>query len=203
MIKFSEWLKEKEYQEMLESLEEYSLNEIPRVFDDVVNPKYIDDELIQPLIKAVKDKKMTETDIKINDCNLVYYSINKIDYIFALGKPGVGLIGATKIFRLQVNDSDVYYKVTITKKLKDEIGNMLYKLYKEISKFLDVYVVTDNLQSIQSSTIWKKMFNEQKKYNIKDLKVIQNSKVVNINNSDEIWGKEKEFEKILVAIKFN
>ena len=188
---------------MLESLEEYSLNEIPRVFDGVVNPKYIDDELIQPLIKAVKDKKMTETDIKINDCNLVYYSINKIDYIFALGKPGVGLIGATKISRLQVNDSDVYYKVTITKKLKDEIGNMLYKLYKEISKFLDVYVVTDNLQSIQSSTIWKKMFNEQKKYNIKDLKVIQNSKVVNINNTDEIWGKEKEFEKILVAIKFN
>ena len=203
MIKFSEWLKEKEYQEMLESLEEYSLNEMPRVFDGVVNPKYIDDELIQSLIKAVKDKKMTETDIKIDDCNLVYYSMNKTDYIFALGKPGVGLIGATKISRLFVNGSDIYYKVTITKKLKYEIGNMLYKLYKEISKFLDVYVVTDNLQSIQSSTIWKKMFNEQKKYNIKDLKVIQNSKVVNINNTDEIWGKEKEFEKILVAIKFN
>ena len=203
MIKFSEWLKEKEYQEMLESLEEYTLNEMPRVFDGVVNPKYIDDELIQPLIKAVKNKMMTETDIKIDDCNLVYYSINKIDYIFALGKPGVGLIGATKISRLLVNGSDMYYKVTITKKLKDEIGNMLYKLYKEISKFLDVYVVTDNLQSIQSSTIWKKMFSDKKKYNIKDLKVIQNSKVVNIMHPDEIWGKEKDFEKILVAIKFN
>ena len=91
----------------------------------------------------------------------------------------------------------------ITKKLQDEVGNMLFKLYREISLFLNIYVVTDNIQSVSSSSIWKKMFNNRSKYNINDLKILDTgNKVIDSLEISDIWGKSKEFEDKLVAIKF-
>ena len=75
-------------------------------------------------------------------------------------------------------------------------------IYREISKDLDDYVYSDGLQSLSSSTIWRKMFNNTKKYNIKGIKVLKNKKEVDLTSELDIWGFDTEKEHILVGIKF-
>lgn len=95
-----------------------------------------------------------------------------------------------------------FYQFRITKKLDDNLKDVFVDLYKEISKDLDNYVFSDNLQSISSSTIWRKMFNNPKKYGIKDVKVLKNKKEINLTSELDIWGFDLEKEHILVGIKF-
>ena len=184
------------------------LNEMPRIFDGEVDSGYIDRELVKPIISAAQNKQLLDTGITIENCRLTYFPINKVDYIFALIKPGTGIVGATKVTRMYVGGKDIFYKVKITKKLKDELKNMLFLLYKEISKFLNVYVTTDNIQTIHSSAIWKKMFLDRIKYDIQDIKILKENKLDDIadisdkNTIEDIWGNKKEFENILVSIKF-
>lgn len=199
MKPFREWLRE---EEILKDLENYrTLNEMPRIFDGEVTAEFVDRELIKPIQRAARDREILDTGVNIDNTRLIYIPINKTDYIFALAN-NQGIIGATKITRLCMIDNELFYMMKITKKLKDDIGNMLFKLYKEISLFLNVYVVTDNIQSIHSAAIWKKMFANRIKYNIKDLKVLENNKPVYLSSIDDIWGRTKEFEDKLVAIKF-
>lgn len=183
------------------------LNEMPRIFDGEVDSGYIDRELVKPIISAAQNKQLLDTGITIENCRLTYFPINKIDYIFALIQPGTGIIGATKVTRMYVG-KDTFYKVKITKKLKDELKNMLFLLYKDISRFLNAYVTTDNIQSIRCSAIWKKMFLDRTKYDIRDIKILKENKVEDVsvisdkNTIEDIWGKSKDFENILVSIKF-
>ncbi len=197
---FREWLVE---EAILEYLENYRvLNEMTRVFDGDVTAEFVDRELIKPIQKAAINKEILDTGINVDSARLIYIPINKTDYIFTLANK-TSIVGATKLERLGIIGDDLYYMMKITKKLQDEVGNMLFKLYREISLFLNIYVVTDNIQSVSSSSIWKKMFNNRSKYNIKDLKILDNSnKVIDYLDISDIWGKSKEFEDKLVAIKF-
>lgn len=95
-----------------------------------------------------------------------------------------------------------FYQFKITKKLDDSLKGVLVDSYKEISIDLNNYVFSDNLQSISSSAIWRKMFNNPKKYGIKDVKVLKNKKEINLTSELDIWGFDLEKEHILVGIKF-
>ena len=100
------------------------------------------------------------------------------------------------------SNKESFYQFRITKKLDDNLKGVLVDLYREISKDLDDYVYSDGLQSLSSSTIWRKMFNNPSKYGIKHVNVIKNKKEVTLTSELDIWGFDMEKEKILVGIKF-
>lgn len=99
-------------------------------------------------------------------------------------------------------NKESFYQFRITKKLDDNLKGVLVDLYREISNDLNEYVYSDSLQSISSSTIWRKMFNNPSKYGIKHIKIIKNKKEVELTSELDIWGFDMEKEKILVGIKF-
>ena len=99
-------------------------------------------------------------------------------------------------------NKESFYQFRITKKLDDNLKGILVDLYREISNDLNDYVYSDGLQSVSSSTIWRKMFNNPDKYGIKHIKVIKNKKEVSLTSELDIWGFDMEKEHILVGIKF-
>ena len=99
-------------------------------------------------------------------------------------------------------NKESFYQFRITKKLDDNLKGVLVDLYREISKDLNDYVYSDGLQSVSSSTIWRKMFNNPDKYGIKHIKVIKNKKEASLTSELDICGFDMEKEHILVGIKF-
>ena len=146
-------------------------------------------------------------------------SNNECDYVKQLSN-GLHLFSISKIFNkiyflsdeekavaatmIEVDNTnkESFYQFRITKKLDDNLKGVLVDLYREISKDLNDYVYSDGSQSVSSSTIWRKMFNNPKKYGIKDVKVLKNKKEINLTSELDIWGFDLEKEHILVGIKF-
>ncbi len=175
------------------------LNEMPRVFTLEVNPKYIDKKLIEPMKKAIAENNCDYVKQLPNGLHLFSTSkiFNKIYFLSDEEKA----VAATMI-EVDNSNKESFYQFRITKKLDDNLKGVLVDLYREISKDLDDYVYSDGLQSLSSSTIWRKMFNNTKKYNIKGIKVLKNKKEVDLTSELDIWGFDTEKEHILVGIKF-
>lgn len=177
----------------------HRLNEMPRIFTLGVNPKYIDKKLIEPMKKAIANEECDY--VKQLNNGLHLFSISKMfNRIYFLSDEEKA-VAATMIDVDNYSDGS-FYQFKITKKLDDSLKGVLVDLYKEISIDLNNYVFSDNLQSISSSTIWRKMFNNPKKYGIKDVKVLKNKKEINLTSELDIWGFDLEKEHILVGIKF-
>ena len=175
------------------------LNEMPRVFTLEVNPKYIDKKLIEPMKKAISNNECDYVKQLSNGLHL--FSISKIfNKIYFLSDEEKAV--AATMIEVDNTNKESFYQFRITKKLDDNLKGVLVDLYREISNDLNDYVYSDSLQSISSSTIWRKMFNNPSKYGIKHIKVIKNKKEVTLTSELDIWGFEMEKEKILVGIKF-
>lgn len=175
------------------------LNEMPRIFTLGVNPKYIDKKLIEPMKKAIANEECDYVKQLNNGLHLFSISkmFNKIYFLSGEEKA----VAATMI-EVDNSNKESFYQFRITKKLDDSLKGVLVDLYREISKDLDNYVYSDSLQSISSSTIWRKMFNNPSKYSIKGVKVLKNKKEVDLTSKLDIWGLDIEKENILVGIKF-
>lgn len=177
----------------------HRLNEMPRVFTLDVNPKYIDKKLIEPMKKAIKEGNCDYIKQLHNGLHL-FSSSNMFTKIYFLSDEEKA-VAATMIDVDNYSDGS-FYQFKITKKLDDTLKGVLVDLYREISLDLKSYVFSDSLQSISSSTIWRKMFNNPSKYNIKGIKVLKNKKELNLTSELDIWGFDIEKEHILVGIKF-
>lgn len=175
------------------------LNEMPRVFTLDVNPKYIDKKLIEPMKKAIKESNCDYIK-QLHNGLYLFSSSNMFTKIYFLSDEEKA-VAATMIDVDNYSDGS-FYQFKITKKLDDSLKGLLVDLYREISLDLNNYVFSDNLQSISSSTIWRKMFNNPSKYNIKGIKVLKNKKEVPLSLELDIWGFDMEKEHILVGIKF-
>lgn len=175
------------------------LNEMPRVFTLEVNPKYIDKKLIEPMKKAISNNECDY--VKQLSNGLYLFSISKIfNKIYFLSDEEKAV--AATMIEVDNTNKESFYQFRITKKLDDNLKGVLVDLYREISNDLNEYVYSDSLQSISSSTIWRKMFNNPSKYGIKHIKIIKNKKEVTLTSELDIWGFDMEKEKILVGIKF-
>jgi hypothetical protein len=176
-----------------------TLNEMPRVFTLDVNPKYIDKKLIEPMKKAIQNNNCDYIKQLNNGLHLFSTSkmFNKIYFLSDEEK----VVAATMI-EVGNSNKESFYQFRITKKLDDNLKGVLVDLYREISKDLNSYVFSDGLQSISSSTIWRKMFNNPSKYNIKGIKVLKHKKEVDLTSELDIWGFDMEKQDILVGIKF-
>ena len=175
------------------------LNEMPRVFTLDVNPKYIDKKLIEPMKKAISNNECDY--IKQLSNGLYLFSISKIfNKIYFLSDEEKAV--AATMIEVDNSNKESFYQFRITKKLDNNLKGVLVDLYREISKDLNSYVFSDGLQSISSSTIWRKMFNNPNKYNIEGIKVLKNKKEVELTSELYIWGFDTEKEHILVGIKF-
>ena len=158
----------------------------------------IDNKLIEPMKKAIAENNCDY--VKQLDNGLHLFSISKMFTKIYFLSDEEKAVAATMI---EVdNNKESFYQFRITKKLDDTLKGVLVDLYREISKDLKSYVFSDNLQSVSSSTIWRKMFNNPTKYNIKGIKVLKNKKEVDLTSELDIWGFEVEKEHILVGIKF-
>ena len=175
------------------------LNEMPRVFTLDVNPKYIDKKLIEPMKKAISNNECDY--IKQLSNGLYLFSISKIfNKIYFLSDEEKAV--AATMIEVDNSNKESFYQFRITKKLDNNLKGVLVDLYREISKDLNSYVFSDGLQSISSSTIWRKMFNNPNKYNIEGIKVLKNKKEVELTSELDIWGFDMGKEHILVGIKF-
>lgn len=175
------------------------LNEMPRVFTLDVNPKYIDKKLIEPMKRAIADNNCDY--VKQLNNGLHLFSISKIfNKIYFLSDEEKAV--AATMIEVDNSNKESFYQFRITKKLDDTLKGVLVDLYREISLDLKSYVFSDSLQSISSSTIWRKMFNNPSRYGIKGIKVLKNKKEVNLTSELDIWGFDMEKEHILVGIKF-
>ena len=172
---------------------------MPRVFTLEVNPKYIDKKLIEPMKKAIAENNCDY--VKQLPIGLHLFSTSKIFNKIYFLSDEEKVVAATMI-EVDNSNKESFYQFRITKKLDDNLKGVLVDLYREISKDLDDYVYSDGLQSLSSSTIWRKMFNNPKKYNIKGIKVLKNKKEVDLTSELDIWGFDTEKEHILVGIKF-
>lgn len=168
------------------------LNEMPRIFTLGVNPKYIDKKLIEPMKKAIVNNECDY--VKQLNNGLHLFSISKMfNRIYFLSDEEKAV--AATMIEVDNSNKESFYQFRITKKLDDNLKGVLVDLYREISKDLDNYVYSDNLQSISSSTIWRKMFNNPSKYNIKGIKgikVLKNKKEVELTSELDIWGLDIE-----------
>ena len=175
------------------------LNEMPRIFTVNVNPKYIDKKLIEPMKKAIANEECDY--IKQLDRGLHLFSISKLFSKIYFLSDEEKAVAATMI---EVDNSNhgSFYQFKITKKMDNELKGILVDLYKEISLDLNNYVFSDNLQSLSSSTIWRKMFNNPEKYKIKGIKILKNKREVDLTSELDIWGFDIAKEHILVGIKF-
>lgn len=175
------------------------LNEMPRVFTLEVNPKYIDKKLIEPMKRAIADNNCDY--VKQLNNGLHLFSISKIfNKIYFLSDEEKAV--AATMIEVDNSNKESFYQFRITKKLDDTLKGVLVDLYREISLDLKSYVFSDSLQSISSSTIWRKMFNNPSHYGIKGIKVLKNKKEVNLTSELDIWGFDMEKEHILVGVKF-
>lgn len=175
------------------------LNEMPRVFTLEVNPKYIDKKLIEPMKKAIANNNCDY--VKQLDNGLHLFSISKIfNKIYFLSDEEKAV--AATMIEVDNSNKESFYQFRITKKLDDTLKGVLVDLYREISLDLKSYVFSDSLQSISSSTIWRKMFNNPSRYGIKGIKVLKNKKEVDLTSELDIWGFDMEKEHILVGVKF-
>lgn len=173
------------------------LNEMPRVFTLGVNPKYIDKKLIEPMKKVIKEGNCDYVKELHNGLHL-FSSSNMFSKLYFLSDEEKAV--AATLVDVDNYSEGSFYQFKITKKLDDNLKGLLVELYKEISKDLNNYVFSDSLQSISSSTIWRKMFNNPSKYNIKGIKVLKNKKEINLTSELDIWGFDMEKEHILVGI---
>lgn len=175
------------------------LNEMPRVFTLEVNANYIDKKLIEPMKKAIANNECDYVKQLKNGLHL--FSISKIfNKIYFLSDEEKAV--AATMIEVDNTNKESFYQFRITKKLDDTLKGVLVDLYREISIDLKDYVYSDGLQSISSSTIWRKMFNNPSKYHIKDIKIIKNKKEVNLTSELDIWCLDLDKEHILVGIKF-
>lgn len=175
------------------------LNEMPRVFTLEVNPKFIDKKLIEPMKKAISNNECDY--VKQLSNGLYLFSISKIfNKIYFLSDEEKAV--AATMIEVDNTNKESFYQFRITKKLDDNLKGVLVDLYREISNDLNDYVYSDSLQSISSSTIWRKMFNNPSKYGIKHIKIIKNKKEVTLTSELDIWGFDMKKEHILVGIKF-
>ena len=155
----------------------YKMNKMPRIFTVEVNNKYIDHYLIEPIKKAIKEDKCDY--IKKLDNGLHLFSYSKIFTKIYFLSDEEKVVAGTMIDVDNYSDGS-FYQFKITKKLDNSLKGILIELYKEISKDLNSYIFSDNLQNISSSTIWRKMFNNPNKYNIKGIKVLKNKKEISL-----------------------
>ena len=161
------------------------LNEIPRVFTLEVNPKYIDKKLIEPMKKVIKEGNCDYVKQLPNGLHL-FSSSNMFSKLYFLSDEEKAV--AATLVDVDNYSEGSFYQFKITKKLDDNLKGLLVDLYREISNDLNDYVYSDGLQSVSSSTIWRKMFNNPGKYGIKHIKVIKNKKEVSLTSELDIWG---------------
>jgi len=168
------------------------MNEMPNVFTGEVEPKYIDIHLIELIVKHEDSIRQVKGDVYV-------IALGKFEVIYLI-KKGDNIVGATHLKPTSFCGKS-YLQPMISKKFENKYPNLLLKLYKQASISLKVPILSDSSQSLDSSTVWRKWFNNPKKYNLKvEITNTKDCKDKTLYSELDIWG-ETNKEHMLVSIE--
>jgi len=157
------------------------LSEMPNVFTGEVEPAYIDEHLIKIIIDYKDKIRQVKDDVYV-------IALGKFESIYLI-KQGDNIIGGTH-FKPVNYCRGSYIQPIISKKFEKKYPNLLLKLYKQAMKTFTVPIISDELQSLDSSTIWRKWFNNPSKYNLKvDVINTKDCKDKTDYSELDIWGR--------------
>lgn len=176
------------------------LDESPTVIMNEVNPEYISKKLITPINKAIKNNS-----IYYGRDNIFSIPLSKYSGIYLVAKDNV-IFGACLIKSVNYCGK-TFIQPEISKKFEYKYNGLLKELYSYASDIYGVPIISDSLQSLDSSSIWRKWYNNPQKYDIKEIKAI---KAINVEDCKQkysseldVWGLDIKKSKILVTVSFN
>jgi hypothetical protein len=184
--------------------DEYEIvNELPKVFLNNVDRRYIQANLLAPIKYGIDNNKF----IFVSG-NVWCYPITKVQSVYVVIDPytkkGVGVVNVEAVTYCEEH----YLYPKIVKKFITDYPALALELYKTIGKDTSYKIITDKLQSIDASSMWKKWYNNPDKYDIKQVGVIDigakdcQTDILDILDINKIWGTSDINKNILVWIKF-
>ena len=168
------------------------MNEMPNVFTGGVSPRYIETHLLDKIEKYKNKVRHIKDDVYV-------IPTEKFGGIYLIVKDNL-IIGGTHL-KPTSYCGESYLQPIISKKFQDKYPQLLLKLYIQASKDMKVKIISDKDQSLDSSTVWRRWFNNPSKYNLK-VNVIntQDCKDKTDYSELDIWGLDNK-EHMLVSIE--
>jgi len=167
------------------------LRETPQVFDKPLNDDYIDEKLRQPIADAFNSNGIYPTDDKE-----IFHIPKLVGGLFLYVVEG-NFVGAVN-FDYTYLDGESYFVPTLAKKFETDYSGVLHKIYKFVGNKYKTGIVSDETQSRDSSSIWKKWFLNPEKYDIKEIYTIPRG----MTNVDDVWNSSDKYKDVRVVVKF-
>lgn len=170
---------------------DYVLKETPQLMVVDIDKAYVTKYLYEPVKKAIDDSKYVATDDphifqipKLFEATYFYYKDNTV-------------IGAVD-FDCHTSNGKRFFTPSLTKKFEKDYSDVLVKMYSVASKQFNAYIISGYRQSLSSSSVWKKFFDNPDKYNIKEIYTIPEG----LTKEDDIWSEDPIYREVRVVIKF-
>lgn len=167
------------------------LKETPQIFYDPLSEDYVDNKLREPIANAFNSNGIYPT----NNENI--FHIPKLISCILLYVVDGNFIGAVD-FDTEYIDGESYFVPTLAKKFEQDYKGVLHTLYKHTGNHFKKKIVSDKLQSLDSSSVWKKWFLNPEKYDIEEVYTIPKG----LSKLDDILGQDEKYKDVRVVVKF-
>jgi hypothetical protein len=167
------------------------LNENPMITVKDIDPEYVDVKLNIPIGQAFLNKGVYAT----NNENI--FKIPKMYSGIYLYMDGDNVVGAVD-FDITYIEKETMLTPSIVKKFENDYKGILHTLYKEASNYFKMKIVSDKVQTMDSSSIWKRWFLNPEKHDIEEIYTIPKG----LTKVDDIWGDEEKYKDVRIVVKF-
>lgn len=171
------------------------LNEMPNIMLSPVNARYIENKLLKPIRDGLSKREF----VKVTD-DIYVYPVSKKESVYCYLE-GINIIAACSVKFVRFCNKD-FAQIVITKKYLEHHSNVMIKLYKAINHDCKMPVLSDSIQTLDSSSVYKKWHADKPKYGIKNMNAFD---VVSCSSKafEEAYDIDnKAKENILIFIEF-